>query len=172
MKSRLTSRLLPLTLLAAFTTHVQARQPLIVVEERGGQSALPYYQDLQPRPPEKRTAPPARRPGHSEADMLPVRSPKLSPGRETIVQAPGWGRPVFLVGDDETSHRWLKANQARLKAMGASGLAVQVETAEALARLRARIPGVPLSPVCGDDLAKRLGISHYPALISTTGLTP
>ena len=36
-------------------------------------------------------------------------------------------------------------------------------------RLRALVPGVPLAPVAGDDLAYRLGLRHYPALITATG---
>ena len=39
-----------------------------------------------------------------------------------------------------------------------------------LARLRALVPGVPLAPVAGDDLADRLGLRHYPALITATGI--
>jgi integrating conjugative element protein (TIGR03765 family) len=149
---------------------------LIVVEDRGGKSAQPYYQAIRPLSPTKTGASSPSRPSpkRGEAAMLPVRSLKLSPGNppRRALQTQGWSRPVFLVGDDETSHRWLKANGARLKAMGAVGLVVQVETAKALARLRARIPGVPLSPVSGDDLAERLGISHYPVLISATGIEP
>jgi integrating conjugative element protein (TIGR03765 family) len=166
---------LPLALMS-FPVFAQTGQTsLIVVEDRGGKSALPYYQAIRLLAPTKTDAPlPSRPPKRGEAAMLPVRSLKLSPGnppRRTL-QTPLWSRPIFLVGDDETSHRWLKANGARLKAMGAVGLVVQVETAEALARLRARIPGVPLSPVSGDDLAQRLGLSHYPALISSTGIEP
>jgi integrating conjugative element protein (TIGR03765 family) len=146
---------------------------LIVVEDRGGTSALPYYQAIRPSSPEKGfSSPKALQRG--EAAMLPVRPSTLSPGRVTprALPAPGWVRPVFLVGDDEVSYRWLKANGARLEALGAVGLVVQVETTEALARLRARVPGVPLSPVSGDDLAERLGLSHYPALITATGIEP
>ncbi len=38
-------------LLTAWTLHLQASEPLIVVDDRGGASALPYYEalDLQPR---------------------------------------------------------------------------------------------------------------------------
>ncbi|MGS8281918.1 DUF2859 domain-containing protein, partial [Pseudomonas aeruginosa] len=36
--------------------------------------------------------------------------------------------------------------------------------------LRALVPGVPLAHVSGDDLAERLGLRHYPALITATGI--
>ena len=32
------------------------------------------------------------------------------------------------------------------------------------------LPGVPLAPVAGDDLAERLGLRHYPVLITATGI--
>ncbi|CAP44551.1 PFL_4695 family integrating conjugative element protein [Bordetella petrii] len=49
-------------------------------------------------------------------------------------------------------------------------LVVNVETVQGLERLRALAPGVPLAPVSGDDLAERLGLRHYPALITATGI--
>src|SRR3546814_6703516 len=52
--------------------------------------------------------------------------------------------------------------------LGAVGLVVNVETVQGLALLRALVPGVPLAPVSGDDLAERLGLRHYPALITAT----
>lgn len=50
------------------------------------------------------------------------------------------------------------------------GLVVNVKSAEALAALRALVPGLLLSPVAGDDLAERLGLRHYPVLITATGV--
>lgn len=62
------------------------------------------------------------------------------------------------------------AEAATLRERGAVGLVVNVETVQGLARLRALVPGVPLAPVSGDDLAERLGLRHYPALITATGI--
>ncbi|MBV2205733.1 MAG: integrating conjugative element protein [Pseudomonas sp.] len=174
-------RLWPYGLLILFVcaaTHtVQAQTPtLIVVEDHGGVSALPYYETLKlppraglqsprievPRPPAK---------PFSESDMLPVRSMRLSPGdvsRRTI-EAPGL-TPLFLVGDDDRSRTWLLQRASRLQALGAMGLVVNVESAQALAELRALAPGLSLSPVSGDDLAERLALHHYPVLITATGI--
>ncbi|WP_037045459.1 DUF2859 domain-containing protein, partial [Pseudomonas sp. BAY1663] len=73
-------------LLSTTTVFAQtASAPLIVVEDRGGDSALPYYQSLNPQP-DQATPPapmPAPRVGNAadaEAAMLPVRSTQLSPG--------------------------------------------------------------------------------------------
>ncbi|MGU1062166.1 integrating conjugative element protein [Pseudomonas aeruginosa] len=167
-----------LALLACVTTHNALAQPrpLIIVEDRGGTSALPYYEalKLQPRagqqsPRIEIPRPPAT--AFSEADMLPVRSMRLSPGdvpRRTI-EAPGLP-PLFLVGDDERSRAWLRQRASRLQALGAMGLVVNVESAQALAALRALAPGLSLSPIYGDDLAERLALQHYPVLITATGI--
>lgn len=151
---------------------------LIIVEDRGGVSALPYYQalDLPPMgtpiaPPAHIEVPEAPSQPFSEADMLPVKSALLSPGRveRRSIQAPGL-QPIFLVGDDELSRTWLRQRAASLLALNAIGLVVNVDTAQGLARLRDLAPGLTLSPVSGDDLAQRLGVRHYPTLITPTGI--
>lgn len=147
--------------------------PLIVVEDRGGYSALPYYEALNPQadtPPVPRadSRPPR---SYSEADMLPVRSPALTPGIVTprSIQAPGLP-PLFLIGDDERSRAWLSKQQSKLRQLSARGLVVQVENAAALQALRSLAPGLELVPVAGDDMAQRLNLSHYPVLITATGI--
>ena len=146
-----------LVLLAGLPLASLAGEPLIVVEDRGGASALPYYEALNLQP---RTNAPARPPiptpqvpatPADEAAMLPVRSAKLTPGTvpRRVIEAPGL-RPFVVVG--------------------AVGLVVNVETVQGLARLRTLVPGVPLAPMSGDDLAERLGLRHYPVLITATGI--
>ena len=151
---------------------------LIIVEDRGGVSALPYYQvlDLPPMgtpiaPPAHIEVPEAPSQPFSEADMLPVKSALLSPGsvERRSIQAPGL-QPLFLVGDDELSQAWLRERAASLLTLNAVGLVVNVDTAEGLARLRELAPGLTLSPVSGDDLAQRLELRHYPVLITPTGI--
>ena len=166
-----------LVLLAALPLASRAGEPLIVVEDRGGTSALPYYGALNLQP---RADAPARPPipmlpvpvtPMGEAAMLPVRSAKLTPGTvaRRVIEAPGL-RPFVVVGDDEASHAWLRRLATSLRERGAVVLVVNVETEQALARLRALAPGVPMAPVAGDDLAERLGLRHYPALITATAI--
>lgn len=151
--------------------------PLIVVEDHGGVSALPYYEALSPPPRQsQQLQPPAMAPvsparPYSEADMLPVRSERLSPGDvpRRVIQAPGL-TPFFLIGDDERSRAWLKQHLAELRDRNAIGLIVNVETAEALAALRSQAGGLTLAPVSGDDIAGRLDLRHYPVLITATGI--
>lgn len=156
-----------------------ADQPLIVVEDRGGVSALPYYEALnlqprnlghEPRLP-RIEPPPSPRERYSEADMLPVRSTLLTPGvvERRVIEAPGLN-PLFLVGDDERSRTWLRRHAERLRKLDAVGLVVNVESQAALDALRRLGPGLILSPVAADDLARRLGIRHYPVLVTATGI--
>jgi integrating conjugative element protein (TIGR03765 family) len=151
--------------------------PLIVVEDRGGVSALPYYQllNLQPdqavQPPPMGTGPRVGNAVDAEAAMLPVRSTQLSPGevRHRTIQAPGLS-PLFIVGDDERSRAWLRQRQTALRQLRAVGLVVNVDSMDALTALRRLVPGITLSPVSGDDLAQRLGLRHYPVLITSNSI--
>lgn len=166
-------------LLSTTTVFAQtASAPLIVVEDRGGDSALPYYQSLHPQPdqatpPAPMPAPRAGNTADAEAAMLPVRSTQLSPGevQRRVIRAPGL-TALFLIGDDERSRAWLRQRQAALRELQAVGLVVNVESAAALAELRRLAPGLTLSPASGDDLAQRLGLGlrHYPVLITATGV--
>lgn len=103
--------------------------------------------------------------------MLPVHSPRLSPGPVTprALQLPGPLR-LFLVGDDPLSLAWLQARAAQLQQLRAVGLVVEVADAAGLARLRAAVPGLTLLPISGEDLARRLDVTHYPVLITATVL--
>ena len=160
-------------LLSTTTVFAQTTSaPLIVVEDRGGDSAPPYYQSLNPQLDQ--ATPPAPRVGNAadaEAAMLPVRSTQLSPGevQRRVIRAPGL-TALFLIGDDERSRAWLRQRQAELRELQAVGLVVNVESMAALTALRRLAPGLTLSPASGDDLAQRLGLRHYPVLITSTGV--
>ncbi len=165
-------------LAVAISPALATSDPLIVVEDRGGVSALPYYRALNPqnapgRPPASMPSPSIAGPADAEAAMLPVRSVWLSPGEEPrrVIRAPGLS-PLFLVGDDDRSRAWLRQRHKILRELHAVGLVVNVTTPEALAALRRLAPGLMLSPASGDDLAQRLRLRHYPVLITATGIEP
>lgn len=166
---------LVLTLL--FSQTVLAAPALIVVEDRGGSPAQAYYEalDLQSENavPAPAQSPRSQQTPYSEADMLPVRSRLLTPGTVTprAIHAAGL-TPLFVIGDDLRSRAWLKQHRERLRTIHAMGLVVQVETTTALEALRNLAPGLTLSPVSGDELAQRLDLRHYPALITATGIEP
>lgn len=77
---------------------------------------------------------------------------------------------MFLIGDDDRSRQWLRERAAILGELKAVGLVVNVASADALATLRGLVPDLTLSPVSGDDLAERLGLHHYPVLVTATGI--
>lgn len=108
---------------------------------------------------------------YNEAMLLPIRSPSLRPGpvETRPVNLPGI-TALFLIGDDPRSHAWLQQRLSELQRLGAAGLVVNVESADALQTLRDRAPGLSLTPVPGDDLAARLGLSRYPLLITATAI--
>lgn len=98
--------------------------------------------------------------------LLPIRSPGLSPGPVTsrtltlpIVQ------PLFLIGADDLSKAWLAGHRSRLEALGAVGMLVEAEVVadlEAIAELAGNLPIIPAS---GADIARALGLTHYPVCI-------
>ena len=110
--------------------------------------------------------------------LLPVRSPGLQPGVLTDTRlkpqvqarlAQGNPLPFFLVGSDELSLRWLAANAKTLNEIGAVGLLVQADTQEDVRRVAAAARGLSITPGSGSDLARVLGIRHYPVLITKNG---
>lgn len=104
---------------------------------------------------------------YSEDDFLPVRSTALTPGPVERRSLSAEGLPTFfLLGDDPLSRSWLKRRHPGLVQMNAVGLIVNVESKTALEGLRRIAPGLSMSPVSADDLAQRLGLKHYPVLIT------
>jgi integrating conjugative element protein (TIGR03765 family) len=155
--------------------------PLIVVRDAGGVSALPYYRAFNLKPPDGRTSrnvpeatvPTPSRGPYREADLLPVRSQRLTPGpaNPRAIRAPGL-TPIFLLGDNDRSRVWIHTHVEKLRTLHAVGFVVQVESESALQRLRQLAPDLTLMPASGDDLAQRLGLTHYPVLITATAIEP
>ena len=142
---------------------------LIVVEDRGGVSALPYYQDLNPEPTAQSITPPGI--GVRSSGAFPVRSAQLTPGKENsrVINAPGL-QPLFLVGDDELSRTWLSQRREQLLQLQAVGIVINVASAERFAEVQRWAGSLRIVPAPADDLAQRLGIRHYPLLITATTL--
>ena len=102
---------------------------------------------------------------------LPIQSPGLTPG---LVQARShdrpFARPFFLIGADTQSRQWLQDYRDQLKAIGAVGMLVQAETREDLRAIAKLADGLSILPASASDIARALGISHYPVLISAQGI--
>lgn len=148
-------------------------QELIVVADLGGQSTADYFAAIDPSSELKNEAPVLTLLTPRTLPVFPVRTPELSPGRQAARALDLLGMPpVFIIGDDELSRRWLVSRRDRLRQDNAIGYVVNVATETAWQELQALAGGLTLLPVSGSDLAVRLKISHYPVLISERGLTP
>ncbi|WP_080963137.1 integrating conjugative element protein [Pseudomonas fluorescens] len=160
---------LALTAMASLALPAKADQHpvLTVVEDRGGSSALPYYQDIEPEP----TSSPPVVTGVRAGGAFPVTTPELSPGpvQGRVINAAGL-QPMFIVGDDPTSQAWLKRKLPQLQQLQAVGLAVNVSNAARLEEIRRWAPGLQVMPVPATDIAGRLRLQHYPVLITATTL--
>lgn len=150
-----------------------AMSELNVIADLGGESAVRFYEAIQPEHDDNAPAHPNALPATiGEEDMLPVVSHLLTPGQVSAraLDLPGM-QPLFLVGDDPTSISWLTANQEKLTELNAVGLVVNVKTLSQLNKLRTLVPELQLLPVPADDLAKRLKINHYPVLMTERGFS-
>lgn len=96
--------------------------------------------------------------------MLPVVTPEMSPGKVVPKTAKtSTTTPLFIVGDDALSHRWLKQRASYLASIHAIGMVVNVKTPSGLARMKQY--GLTVYPVPGHDFANAFGLRHYPVLI-------
>lgn len=155
--------------LLSFLSISHAFAELKVVDDTGGASTDQYYESLNPEPEGAQVRPLSK--PVSEANMLPVVSPSVSPGQvaRRQINAPGL-RPFFIVGDDDLSRAWLAARKEALVSMGAVGMVVNVQTVDQLQALRSVAMGLTMLATPGDDVAKRLSISHYPALVTSQSI--
>lgn len=71
-----------------------------------------------------------------------------------------------MIGSDAISKRWLKQHRKALKQMGAVGLLVDVTSLEDLRAITELADGLSITPASGSDIAKSIGIRHYPVGIS------
>jgi integrating conjugative element protein (TIGR03765 family) len=113
------------------------------------------------------------------SNLLPIRSPELTPGVVSVGAASqkalsrlalGNARPFFLVGSDALSQRWLGSRKTELLRLGAVGMLIQAETEADVRRIAELGQGLSITPGSATDIAKVLGLVHYPVLISSRGL--
>ncbi|EBX8650945.1 integrating conjugative element protein [Salmonella enterica subsp. enterica serovar Westhampton] len=158
----------PLVLALLFPGISQAE--LTVVADLGGQSTAEYFAGINNQEDESPASQMLTLSTPDKASVLPIRTPELSPGplEARSLSMPGM-RSIFLIGDDDLSRRWLSLRRDQLIQLNAVGYVVNASKA-AWDDLQHQANGLELLPVSGSDLAVRLGISHYPVLISEKGL--
>jgi len=128
----------------------------------------PYYERLAP---DDDTPVPAA-PTSLEHDLLPIRTPELSPGEVAArpLYRPALTRPLFLIGSDARSLAWLMRQRTRLRTLHAIGLLVQAESPADLARVARAAGGLSIMPASATTVAQALNLKHYPVLIQSTGI--
>jgi integrating conjugative element protein (TIGR03765 family) len=169
---------------AFLTATAWAKKPdLIVVEDRGGDSALPYYQRLRnsnriPAGASRQIAPPTQstiyQPSVRTTPQVEAAKPlrtlvQLQPGTpmRKSVPGPSGAKPFFLIGDEPVSRAWLKDWHGALLEAQAIGFVVgEPQAAESLRQLA---PGIQLMPATGEEFAACFGIKTYPVLVVPTG---
>jgi integrating conjugative element protein (TIGR03765 family) len=107
---------------------------------------------------------------------FPIRTPVLKRGalrgERRLPDAQWLTQPLFLVGSDTASRRWLTQHRAELLRLHAVGVVVQAPSRDAYERLRRAADGLSLAPVGVPWLAARLrtlDAAVYPLLILADG---
>jgi integrating conjugative element protein (TIGR03765 family) len=158
---------------------IVARAEIEVIYDSGKTEPLAPYLEVFGEAPARaqiqRPQRPAELGGADVSRLLPIRSPGLTPGpvMRRPVSLPNNGtltRPFFLIGSDETSRSWLAAHRDWLETIGAVGMLVQAESVADLEAITALAGGLPILPAPASDIARSLGIQHFPVLISRLGI--
>lgn len=94
----------------------------------------------------------------SLASVLPISTPELTPGSvEARRLGLPWMQPIFLLGNDPLSRRWLDERKESLRQLRAVGLVVNIEDEAAFGELQTLAGDIELLPVSGSDLASGWG---------------
>ncbi len=154
---------------------IMAQAELTVIYDSGNtQPIAPFLKIFESadRIPQQRPVPAKPQLGAADPEAwLPIQSPGLTPG---FVQARShdrpFMRPFFLFGSDTLSRQWLQDHRDRLKEIGAVGMLVQADTLDDLRTIAELADGLSILPASASDIAKALGITRYPVLISAHGI--
>lgn len=162
---------LPILFISLLSAYCSAE--LKVIADLGGESAVRFYEPIQPVHSDDAPKHPNAVPSQvTEEHLLPVVSHKWSVGtvEPKPLNLPG-ALPMFLIGVDTVSQDWLRKNYAHLVSINAVGLVIHVNNVEEMKTLRQIAPELTILPSPADALADRLGIYHYPLLLTAEGIS-
>ncbi len=154
---------------------VMAQAELTVIYDSGHtQPIAPFLEVFEADDASVQQSPVPIKPSLGAADpeaWLPIQSPGLTPGPVQVRSHDRpFARPFFLIGSDARSQQWLQEHRDRLKTIGAVGMLVQADTLDDLRTIVELADGLSILPASASDIAKALGVSHYPVLISAHGI--
>jgi integrating conjugative element protein (TIGR03765 family) len=158
--------------------------PVVIFDTGHTKPIAPYYESLAGGAGKGRRPPEVRRPGWQNPtvglpvrralearDVLPIHTAEMRPGRvESRFIATRLPRPLFLVGADADSLHWLTVHRTKLLEMRATGMLVEAATVDELRAVANATQGLPMVPASASDIARTLGIVHYPVLITPEGI--
>ena len=158
--------------LAFALVSIHAGAELTVIYDSGDTQPLaPYLEVFEPADHSPRQSPAMTPPPLGAADpeaWLPIQSTGLTPEpvQSRTIDRP-FSRPFFLIGADARSQQWLLNYRDRLKSIGVVGMLVRADTLEDLRTIARLADGLAILPASATDIARALGIKHYPVLISS-----
>jgi integrating conjugative element protein (TIGR03765 family) len=168
-----------LALLCSFVAAVPgSTQPVVIFDSGRTKPIAPYLAPVTvkrsslplPTLPQPPIAAPRRLDGYVQ---LPIHTPELQPGPlgpvaltpEQAQRLKHLPRPLFLMGADALSLRWLAQQRDSLLALGAVGMLVEAQDRSDLAAVERAGSGLLIVPAAGTEVAQALGLHHYPVLI-------
>jgi len=78
-------------------------------------------------------------------------------------------RPLFLVGSDTVSKEWLAEKREQLIQVGAVGLLIEAKDRSEVEGILVLAEGLRIIPASAEGFAAKLGLTHYPILLSKEG---
>lgn len=164
-----------LTLLGLLLPVIAWAAPVVIYDSGQTKSLEPFYESLRGEaPPPQTRQSPSGKAGLTVEDLLPIRTPEMGPGPVTarVLNPPGkvqtnvvGTQPLFMIGADPLSRRWLAQHRMRLKELGAVGMLVQADTPEDLQAVSQVAEGLRIMPASGTEIARLYALKHYPVLI-------
>ncbi|MCP4387427.1 MAG: integrating conjugative element protein [Gammaproteobacteria bacterium] len=132
---------------------------------------LEAFESSETTVPQRPTIEPPQLGAADLTSLVPIRSPGLTPGPvQPKTHDRPFARPFFLIGSDALSRQWLLEHRERLKEIGAVGMLVQADTMDDLQAIARLAAGLSVMPASASDIAKAVGVSHYPVLITPHGI--
>jgi len=154
----------------------QRTRPIIklnVIADHGGESASRYIntKTIEVKPIDYRDT---RIEGSMLKNMLPIRTPEMSPGRlrqsHLKRDYAAMSFPVFVIGNDGLSRQWLADNAQYLKKHKAIGLLIQLDTMTEYDEIKRLGDGLPIIPTYGAQMGQQLQLDRYPFYVDQTGV--
>lgn len=147
-----------LPIYALFLVSMSSYAEPIVLHDSGETHAIaPYMEDL-----EIGAAPEVK------VEQTPPRTPSMSVGKVKTrkIKTPMLPMPIFLIGTDSVSLKWLQTNKAVLMKMNAVGMIINSKSHNDTAKTLKLGDGLQMTAVSAQGLSRQFQMKHYPVLIT------